>query len=240
MRKLEQRFLTAAVICTMAVSAVSGCSQGKRKAEPEPSQPPGKQQHTEASDLIQSETGEDEPEEETVHEEGAEILQNEGTAEDEALMRSAFSSSLPFTEGDDKVCAIAYLGNSGAVQEENLKLFFERFCPNMTEQQLRAIRTIDYGGSQCYLIIPRYQDSRFAMNCLEQEDNGSFKISRTDVVTEPVFILYCNPAQYANAEVNITYMDRTYVMMPRLNDGEERMEAMQVALDLTEEIRKEN
>lgn len=232
MKIWDKSFLIAVVVCAVVLS---GCSRGSKTTDPGVSKAQNNQNSTAESGGSQEDI-----DEETVHEEGAEILQNEGTAEDEALMRSAFSMTLPFEEGDDKVCAIAYLGSDGASQEQNLRRFFDRYCPEMTEQQLRAVRTIDYGGSQCYLIIPRYQDSRFSLSCLEQEDNGSFKIGRTDSVSEPVFILYCNPAQYANAEISIVYMDRTYVMMPRLNTEDGQIEPMQVALDLTEEIRKEN
>lgn len=169
------------------------------------------------------------------NDEESEILVNEGSAQEEAMIRNTFAAALPFSSGDDKVCAVAYLGNTKEAKEENQNAFYIKYFKDYTKEQLAAIPEVNFGGEECYLIVPRYQESKISLNMMELKDNR-INILRTEEVEAEAFLLYCNPSQeYANAEVSISYGEKNFVIMPRLSDFNHRMENMQIALDLTEE-----
>lgn len=227
-----------AIIWPMVLSAallLSGCAcsrktnSGKSAAEDKKPKPVQTEQPkpTVSPEAVVLTPGEDEEE--------SEILTNEGTAEEEAAARNTFAAALPFTSGDDKVCAVAYMGNTEEAQEQNLQNFYKKYFADYPQESLTKIPKLDYGGTECYLIVPRYKESRISLNRMELKDQY-MNLVQTDEVMEEAFLLYCNPSlEYANAEISISYQDKTFVIMPRLDAADHRMENMQVALDLTEE-----
>lgn len=166
-----------------------------------------------------------------------EVLDNEGNLAEEAADRSSLAADLPFTEGDDKICAIAYLGDGDKRETgTNLETFCQKYFKKSSEEIKDSVKVIDNKGSQCYLIIPRYKETILKLNCLEMSESGQIEIKETQQVSAEAVLVYCNPSQaYANTEVMLCYESGTYVLMPRISQIDNRMEPMQVALDLTEE-----
>lgn len=221
-------FLFIAIGIVLVVLALLLAHSASKKADTANT---GKQDtRTENSASDQPATASQQAEEET------EVLLNEGDAQQELGIRSALAEALPFSEGDDKICAIAYLGEGAENQEQNLASLLQSYLPDTYQEYLDILPVVDYGGTECYLIVSRYQESKVSLNCLEMTDEGRFQTKRTDVVSDGAFLLYCNPSElYANAEVSIRYGEQAYVIMPRLSSIDGRLEQTQVALDLTQE-----
>ncbi len=168
--------------------------------------------------------------------ESNEVLTNEGDAQQEADIRYELASMLPFTEGDDKICAIAYMGDSGVEHEENLTAFYEKYFPSVESNSWEILPNFDCGGGECYLVIPRYEDTVSYVNMLEKTSEGNIEVVTSRVAEQEAFLVYCNATpEYANAEVNILYGESRLVVVPRLSPVDGRIEPNQVALDLTME-----
>lgn len=167
-------------------------------------------------------------------EESGEILDNEGDLSHELDIRYELSAMLPFTEGDDKICAIAYMGNTGEAQETNLTAFYQKYFPNLDSSCWTELSDIQCGGSECFLVIPRYKETFVYVNTLWENPEGVYEVVLSDAVKQEAFLLYCSVTpEYTNTEVYMNYNNSMAVVVPRFNATDGRMEQLQVALDLT-------
>lgn len=216
------------ILLTCCILAVCGCS-GKKSSRKE------------VTNNIQDKVGQDIypllPDENTDSDkESSEVLENEGNVQQEAQIRYELASMLPFTEGDDKICAVAYMGNEPENQEQNLTAFYAKYFPSVDSSSWESLPEVNCGGGQCYLIIPRYEDTVINVNVLEKTSEDAFECVKTETIQQEAFLVYCNASDaYANAEIQILYNGSQFVIMPRLSTVSGTVEPMQVALDLTME-----
>lgn len=167
-------------------------------------------------------------------EENREVLENEGDAQAEADIRYELASMLPFEEGDDKICAIAYMGNNGVAHEENLTAFYSKYFPSIESDNWLVLPEFNCGGGECYLVIPRYRDSVAYVNFLNTTLDGTIGVEKSEVVEHEAFLVYCNVSpEFANSEVHFLYGESQFVVVPRLSAVDGRIEPQQVAMDLT-------
>lgn len=166
--------------------------------------------------------------------ESNDAIVGEGNAQEEAGIRYELAASLPFEEGDDKICAIAYMGDTGAETEENLTAFYAKYFPNISSDSWDILPEIDCGGGQCYLVIPRYKDAVAYVNTMETTLDGQIQVATSEVVKEEAFLVYCNVSpDFPNSEVHFLYGEKHLVVVPRLDEKSGHVEPVQVALDLT-------
>jgi len=166
--------------------------------------------------------------------ESSDALSGEGDAEAEAGIRYELAAMLPFEEGDDKICAIAYMGDSGAEHEANLTAFYEKYFPTMANDDWLMLPEFDCVGAQCYLVIPRYADCTPFVNFMDFDATGNLAVAKSEPVEQEAFLVYCNASpEYANSEVHFLYQEQHLVIVPRLSALDGKVEPMQVALDLT-------
>lgn len=227
-KNMKKRWIGVLLLC--CVLMICGC--GKKKTT---------QTQSEQNDITQK-TGQDvfpdlptfEPGAGT--EESGEVLTEEGDLQQELEIRYDLAAKLPFEAGDDKICAIAYMGDSGEEHEANLTAFYAKYFPDVESSNWEILPNYDCGGAQCYLIIPRYKETVAYVNTLTKSLEGNIEVQCTEIMNQEACLVYCNVApELANAEVNLLYNDGHFVVVPKLSAIDGRLEPMQVALDLTME-----
>lgn len=217
-------------VCICVVLFLAGCSCDGSQAE----KTKGK---NDISGKVTSQTANPEPDNVTLdglsaEEEEAEVLPDSADSEQEADIREPLAKELPFTAGDDKICAVVYLGR-GEQQTEQLEIFRGRYAP---DYPVEGLETVEMMGEEAYLIIPRYEQSEISLNVLEQKDDGTIQVTTDAAHPDGAFIVHCNPlAQFANVEINIAYNGQVHVIVPVLSALDGHLEEMQVVLDLTDE-----
>lgn len=215
------------LLAASCILALAGCGRkAAQEGNPAGSSPPAR---TESS-------VEDPTDDETMEKEDTEILPDSADAEEEGALRGELAARLPFSAGDDKICAILYLGKGEEKQQENLKAFFEKYVPEYTLEQIAALPASKKEGEEAYLIIPRYEACSLSVTRLEKQEAGGVKVLEDAEQFQGAFLLYCNPSQdFYNAEVNIAYKAKVHIIVPKLSPPDNRLEPMQPALDLTDE-----
>ena len=227
--RMRIRWLACLLICGML--ACSGCGSKEKKAVQPKKKEPAKKTES-ATDPVEA-SGEA-----AVPEEGldTEVLPNSADTEEEAAIRGDIAMRLPFSAGDDKICAIVYLGKGREQQEQQLERFFHAYMPEYTKEQMDQLPKVDNGGEEAYLIVPRYKECGLSINFLQKKENGKVEVVFDAQKPEGAFVLYCNPTQdFSNTEVNIGYRANVHVIVPHISSVDGRLEPMQVALDLTDD-----
>lgn len=171
-----------------------------------------------------------------VTQESNEVLENEGDLVHELESRYELATMLPFAEGDDKICAIAYMGNTGAEQEANLTAFYQKYFPTIDSSSWELLPDVNCGGGECFLVIPRYKETYVYVNTIGKNLEGNYEVMLSEAVEKEAFLVYCSvQPEYVNTEIHMIYNDNPFVLVPRFSAVDGRVEPLQVALDLTME-----
>lgn len=225
---LKYRRLAALACCVIVLAGCScnGSQEKKKDSEKKAAsaEPALKTANPETDDVTQNALS---PEEEE-----AEVLPDSADSEEESSIRNNLAKKLPFTAGDDKICAVVYLGRGSRQQEEQLALFHKKYMP---EYPLEELETSVKEGEEAYLVIPRYEQCELSLNVLERQDDGTIHVTADAEHPDGAFIVHCNPSSdFANVEINIAYRAQVHVIVPRLSPLDGQLEEMQVVLDLTD------
>ena len=115
---------------------------------------------------------------------------------------------------DNQLLGVFYLG--GIEQEYNYDVAYKYY----SKDEINAFQTIEIGGEECYLIVPRYNAELSVYRLLMNEDGGTDK-EIIKKVKEP-FFLKCNMSDiFPNSEIMFERKGKEYVYSPyiSLKDG---------------------
>lgn len=125
------------------------------------------------------------------------------------------AENLDFTNDDEKLFAIIYLGDSK--DSYNEKYYINKYFKDVDKEIIDNISTIQIGGSDKYLIIPKYEDIVFNLYNVKKSNDGELIESYIGHV-ENAFYLYCNDdPTYSNINIKIAYDGKNYSYSPGIN-----------------------
>ena len=104
---------------------------------------------------------------------------------------------------NNSLCAVEYIGERGDYADK-LKAVYSQYFTGVDKSSFDGMQHIDVGGSEVYLIAPRFDLEKFAVFSIAIDSEGKTHILKQAGETSTAFLLFCNTRSEVNAAVALT------------------------------------
>ena len=104
---------------------------------------------------------------------------------------------------NNALCVVQYMGEKNTYAN-NLKAAYRTYFSDVDAATFDEMQRIDVGGSEVYLIVPRFDLEKFSVFSIAIDSTGKTHILKQAGETSTAFLLICNTKTDVNAAMTIT------------------------------------
>ena len=104
------------------------------------------------------------------------------------------------------IAALHYLGSRSGL-DQSLKTLRKKSFDDMKDSDLLDLKRVDLGGSDAFLVIPRFDQETLSVFTIAIDSQGEAHILNQAADNTTPFILLCNATDSPNAQLGVTLVD---------------------------------
>ena len=104
---------------------------------------------------------------------------------------------------NNALCAVEYIGER-TDYADRLKSVYRKYFSDVDAASFDGMQRIDVGGSEVYLVVPRFDLEKFSVFSIAIDSEGKTHILKQAAETAAAFLLFCNTKTDTNAAIALT------------------------------------